>query len=363
MVRRIASFIASILLATSAFSDEPKQPGRKLRVGIIAPMTGAISTWGVSVRNAIEEANKYSGQPADLFFEDEESCNPSKTLTAFNYLSAERKVDVLVASCLEGAQAIAPLAKRAGIPFFISGRSSKDFQTRYPHALSWLSLLDSEGQAITGLIKEKGWKRGAALVWDGYFGVQFAHGIQSALREQQVVFDLDVIETQQNSTPGGGEVQRILRGRPEVLFLFHSEPAAAFVVKQLRALHYSGAIVLQSSMLQTYDPKVRATFSGALQVKFPVDELEFQRLHSLLKEKQGEDVADDFVFSYDGFRALLSEAALCEKAQAPSFEACLTNRLRNETWREGASGRFRFMKDGSTERPMLFKVITEEGLK
>jgi ABC-type branched-subunit amino acid transport system substrate-binding protein len=213
------------------------------------------------------------------------------------------------------------------------------------------------------LIKEKNLKRGAALVWDGYFGVQFAHGIQNALKEQQIVFDLNVMETPQNSTPGGGEVQRLLHGNPEIIFIFHSEPGAAFVVKQLRALRYSGQIVLQSSMLQTYDSKVRATFSGALQVKFPLNEPKFQRLHSLLKEKQGEDVADDFVFSYDGFRALLSEAALCGSAQGPSFEACLTNRLRNETWREGASGQFRFMRDGSTERPMVFKTITEGGFK
>lgn len=342
---------------------EPEPRGRRLRVGVIAPLTGAVSKWGVSVRNAIEQANKDSEQPADVFFEDEEACVPSKTLTAFSYLSAEKKIDILVGSCLEGAQAIAPLAKRKGIPFFISGRSSKDFQTRYPHGLSWLSLLDSEGHAITKLIKDRGWRRGAALVWDGYFGVQFAHGIKTALQDQQVAFELDLIETSQNSTPGGGEVQRILRNNPEVIFVFHSEPAAAFVVKQLRALRYSGSIVLQSSMIQTYDPQVRASFRGALQVKFPVNESEFQRLRSLLREKQGENVADDFVFSYDGFRILLSEAALCRSTQAALLGDCLTNRLRDETWREGASGRFRFMRDGSTERPMIFKTITEEGFE
>jgi len=138
-----------------------------------------------------------------------------------------------------------------------------------------------------------------------------------------------------------------------------AEPSAAFVVKQLSAFKYPGQIVLQSSMLQTYDKNVRKVFAGALQQKFPVDDLEFKALQAKMKEKQGEEVADDFVFSYDGFKALLAEAKDCAKDS--DLDACLTSRLRNEKWREGGSGPFRFMKDGSTERPMLFKTITESG--
>lgn len=352
-----------LLSITAAHSDDSPASREKLRVGIIAPLTGGVATWGLSVRSAIELANSESRHPAELFFEDEETCVPTKALTALTYLQSVKKIDVLVASCLEGAQAVAPLARRNKLPLFISGRSSHEFQSKNPNALSWLSLLDYEGKAITQLIKNKGWKKGTAMVWSGYFGVQFAAGIQAALKDLKLEFSYDVIEVDQGSNPVGAEIQKLLRGNPEVVFLMMSEPAAAFVVKQLKAQRYGGAIVLQSSMLQTYDPGVRSVFQGALQQKFPANDKEFAGLQSKIKVKQGKEVADDFVFSYDGFKALLDEAAACRGQQSSSLEACLTERLRNETWREGASGRFRFMKDGSTERPMVFKTITEQGFQ
>ena len=75
----------------------------------------------------------------------------------------------------------------------------------------------------------------------------------------------------------------------------------------------------------------------------------------------GDRVADDFIFSYDGITVLLSEAAACRKNNRESFNACVMKRMRNESWRSGASGTFRFLANGSTERPMIFKKITKTG--
>jgi hypothetical protein len=114
-------------------------------------------------------------------------------------------------------------------------------------------------------------------------------------------------------------------------------------------------------MLQTYDSGARARFRGALQQKFEIDSVQFARLQQLLSQRLGQEVADDFVFSYDGFKAVLAEANACTALNAGSLEDCMSQRLRNEVWRTGASGAFRFMRDGSTERPMVFKSITDDG--
>ncbi len=336
---------------------------RKLRVGIIAPLTGGIATWGVSVQSAIELANADSDTPVELFFEDEETCSPVKAISGFNFLQSVKKVDIVVASCLGGAQAIAPVAIKAKLPLFISGRSSRDFHDKNPNALSWLSLLDYEGEAIARLIKAKGWKKGVALVWSEYFGVQFAGGIENGVKKERLDFNFSAVEIDPSAIPSVTEIQKMLRGSPDVLFLMMSEPAAAFVVRQLRAFNYTGAILLQSSLLQTYDSAVRTVFKGALQQKFTINADLTKRLQSRIQTKQGDAVADDFVFSYDGFSALLKEASACRADPELRLEECLKRRLRNEEWRDGASGRFRFMKDGSTERPMVFKTITEMGFQ
>lgn len=365
----------------SACSEESVKGRPALRIGVIAPLSGELATWGVSVRSAIELAHRDSKHPAILFFEDEEACNSTKALTAYTYLHSAKKVDVVVASCLGGARAIAPLARRSGVPLLVSGRTSHEFHTENPNASSWLALLDHEGVAIAGLIRERGWKRGNAMVESGYFGVQFAQGIRAGLAatadprpshaesglkagSADRDFEYQVMEVDLVSRPVSAEVQRLLRGDPDVVFLMLSDSAATFVIKQLKAQRYAGTVILQSSMLVTQDPKARAPFVGALQFKFQTDEKEFLRLRSEIRRRIGEQVADDFVFSYDGFRALLDEATTCRAepgGPGGSFEACLTSRLRNEAWREGASGRFRCMRDGSVERPLVIKTVTESG--
>jgi ABC-type branched-subunit amino acid transport system substrate-binding protein len=353
--------LALFPLVQDGISQTQQSP--RLRIGVIAPLSGGVATWGLSVRHAIELANNEMAEPAELFFEDEETCIPTRALSAYQALQSVKKVDIVIMSCLEGGQAIAPIARKDRMPLLISGRSSHEFQNKNPNALSWLSLLDYEGKAIAQLIADKNWKRGTAMVWSGYFGVQFAQGIRNAIVERAIDFTYNTQEVDQGSNPVGAEVQRLLRDKPEVVFLMMSEPAAAFVVKQLKIMNYTGSIVLQSSMLQTYDQNARAPFDGALQQKFPGDEVQFKTLQAKLRVIQGQEVADDFVFSYDGFKALYKEAAACKANKSASLESCLNEKLRDEQWREGASGKFRFMKDGSTERPMVFRKITKEGFE
>ncbi len=335
----------------------------KFKVGVIAPLTGGVAVWGKSVRTAIEIANLESKTPAELFFQDEETCSPAKALSAYQYLVYVEKVQMLVASCLEGAQAIAPLAKKDNIPFFISGRSSADFQAKNPNALSWLSLLDYEGLAISKLVAKNKWKKGVALVWDGYFGVQFAAAIKNAIDKEPLDFDFKSVELSTNAVPNATEVQALLRTKPEVVFVMTSEPTAVFFIRQLRSFGYQGSIIIQSSMLQTYDLKGRKAFLGSIQQKFPVNQQRFTEIQTKIKKLLGEDVADDFVFSYDGFSMLLTEASICQSEKAMDLERCLNTKIRNEAWREGASGKFKIMPDGSTERPMIFKEVTEHGFQ
>lgn len=333
----------------------------KLKIGVIAPLSGGVAVWGNSVSAAMNLVNQELGEPVTLNIQDEETCLPTKALSAYNYLTSVEKVDVLVASCLEGATAIAPLARRDKLPFFISGRSSHEFQNRNPHALSWLALLDNEGLAVADLVRQRGFKSGVALVWNGYFGLQFAQGIESAFKTQKLAISFKSIEVDQGSAPSGGDIQRVLNNEPDVVFMMLSEPAAAFAVRQLRALRYQGTIVIQSSMLQTQNPNVRSAFEGVLQQKFNIDQKKFDELRLQIRKLIGEEVADDFIFSYDGFRILIEKANQCREQKSANFEDCIQKSMRDEVWHQGASGRFRFLHDGSTERPMLFKRVTKSG--
>lgn len=359
--KRLATVFLSALAIVNAASADNSHGKKPLKIGIIAPLSGAVATWGRSVQSAIELANSESDSPAELFFEDEESCSSTKALSAFLSLTNQRGVDIIVASCLAGARVIAPMARAKNLPMFISGRSSHEFQSAHSNALSWLSLLNYEGQYIAELIKERGWKKGTALVASDYFGQQFAQGISDAVAAGKLPFSLKLREFNLDSPPVGADLVATLRDKPEVVILMTGESTASFVVKQLAALRYNGAIILQSSMLQTHDKAARRPFNGAFVLRFDINQELFSRAREQIAAKLGQDVADDFVFSYDGFKALLKESHACQEAATSPLNECLPAKMRNEEWREGASGRFRFMRDGSTERPMKLKVVAEGG--
>jgi hypothetical protein len=69
------------------------------------------------------------------------------------------------------------------------------------------------------------------------------------------------------------------------------------------------------------------------------------------------------VFKSGVLKTCTGGKAYQNKEKTSEMEKCLTSSLRNQEWHAGASGRFRFMPDGSTERPMVFKTITPEGFE
>jgi branched-chain amino acid transport system substrate-binding protein len=355
----IPLLILSLLSLSSVLAEpsEVNRAPRKLKVGVIAPLTGGVANWGNSVLNAMQLANSESTQPADIIYQDEETCLPGKAVSAFQYLIQKEKVDLVIASCLGGARAIAPLAKKSGIPLIISGRSAMEMQNSNPNALSWLALLDHEGEAISKLIKAQGWKKGLGLVWNEYFGIQFAEAIKKSKPRD---FEFRTIESDSNATSLMAEALLVMREKPDVIFLMHSEPNIKFLMSELKKLGYQGSVILQSSILQTADPAVRKDFAGALQQKFEMNDSEFRRLKDQLSDSNRKEVADDFVFSYDGFKILLEKANIC-LSKSDNLEACLESNLRDEQWHQGVSGSFRFMKGGYTERPMVIKRVTVEG--
>ena len=83
------TLILSIFCALTCAVAEDQNGGsalqQPLRVGVIAPLTGGVASWGLSVRTAIELANRDSAHPAEIYLEDEETCIPTKALTAFTY--------------------------------------------------------------------------------------------------------------------------------------------------------------------------------------------------------------------------------------------------------------------------------------
>ena len=97
-----------LLMGLAAFPSV-SQAGQRVRVGVIAPLSGVFSKYGSIVRQGVIEG---AGNKVDLVFEDE-GCDPAKAVSAYRRLSDVEGVRYIIGPCCGSPQnAIAPLLKK-----------------------------------------------------------------------------------------------------------------------------------------------------------------------------------------------------------------------------------------------------------
>lgn len=123
----VAAFSASLLAGCGNSKKEDV-----IKIGYSGPLTGPVSTYGVSVKNgselATEEINKdggINGKKVEFVYQDDEA-DPAKATNAFNKLLDE-KVDAILGGVTSGATiAIAPKATENKIPLLTPTATNPD---------------------------------------------------------------------------------------------------------------------------------------------------------------------------------------------------------------------------------------------
>jgi len=119
--------IAGIWWGVSKESTQlPSAKKEVIKIGVVLPLTGDISSHGVDSKNAIElalaEVNK-SEKRIEIIYEDDQ-CEPSKTVTAVNKLINVDKVKIILGPfCSGSALAAAPIIQKNKV-FMLSGSAT-----------------------------------------------------------------------------------------------------------------------------------------------------------------------------------------------------------------------------------------------
>lgn len=101
-------FFALLFFHLSAYAEE-------IRVGVIAPLSGPVATWGEDVRNSLQFAQAHQGlSNIKLIFEDDQ-CLGKNAATAAQKLISIDKVDFAMVVCTEALLSSAPIFERAKV--------------------------------------------------------------------------------------------------------------------------------------------------------------------------------------------------------------------------------------------------------
>ena len=104
------SFILSLLLFPLTASAEPK-----IKIGVIAPLSGPAAELGTQIKNGIEVAKKDLKSNVEFIYEDG-ACNATAALTAARKLTNMNNVPVVIGPlCSPPFLSVAPLLRPSSV--------------------------------------------------------------------------------------------------------------------------------------------------------------------------------------------------------------------------------------------------------
>ncbi len=240
-----------------------------IRIGGVAPLTGAAATYGASTRNgtilAFQEANDAGGIDIggtnyliSYIFEDDQG-SPEAAANAFRKLIDQDEVSAILGSVMSSCTlAGAPIAQDSGVPV-ISPTSTAVQVTRTGDYIFRSCFLDPfQGAVVASFAYNDLKAKTAAVIFDN--ANDYTKGLAEAFRESFVSIGGEVVAyesfTDEATTVDyAAQLTNIKSANPDVIFLDAYYSAAALMAKQARSLgitaYFMGADGWDSSEFTT----------------------------------------------------------------------------------------------------------------
>ena len=227
------------------------QVGQKIKIGMIVPVTGEGSYWGVNylrgAKLALEEINARagSGETYELVVEDDR-CDSKLSVTAFQKLSATQGVKYFLGPvCSSGAMALAPLVARAKTPLIACSESSD-----IPNGGGYLYKIwipnDRQGRALARFAIKKGHRAAVISIQNAY-----GNALSRAFREEFEKLGGEVTAFEEYDPATSDFRSMVLRVRgtnPDALVMSSYIPDGVNLLRQIKESGYQGMLLSVSTV-------------------------------------------------------------------------------------------------------------------
>lgn len=175
--RRFVGGVSTLLLALSLFqvSNLSADTEKKFRIGVILPLSGALSEYGVATRNGIELAkieNPTFFTDLDFIYEDSQ-WDAKTALSALDKLRSVDKVSLVFNWGNPTTEAVAPIAERYQLPLLAMSSDPKVTANRN-FVIRSLNSGREFGHTLGSYLSKQGYKRiGIVIVANTYVEALF----------------------------------------------------------------------------------------------------------------------------------------------------------------------------------------------
>lgn len=218
--------------------EKEKEEEEPLRIGMILPLTGDFSFFGyqatIGANIAVNEINLQGKRKVEILYEDS-TCKAAPAVSAFQRLTEQEKVDVLIGPACTGAiMAVAPIAQKKRQPFvaLLDAGSKVAKAGNQVYSIGFSS--EEEGRLAADYLNKNRLSRVGIIYEDD----QWATLVKDAFKERYVEGS-GLVVAEESHNPDDKDyrptILKVIKQNPEALFI---APAynGGHVLNQLREL-------------------------------------------------------------------------------------------------------------------------------
>lgn len=184
---RIVSFVVTGLLFPLIASAQPKDIPARLKVGIIAPLSGPLAEYGVAVRNGIDLARRESPEidsRCDFAIEDSKY-DSSTAITILQKLVSADNFRVVYNWGGPTSEALAPIAARKDVALYVWSADPRVSEGR-TRVVRFANSGADYGRVLANHLRARGFRKVAVFKTDNQYLEAIFAGLKAASGDLQV---------------------------------------------------------------------------------------------------------------------------------------------------------------------------------
>lgn len=348
------TMLALIMLAACAPAQEAQE--KKVKVGLIIPMTGGQSYAGEGTRKGFELAMQEINN-LEVIYEDEQS-DAKMAVNAFTKLTDINGVKIVIGPVLSGSVlAVAPLAEQKKVivltPTAVAAKISDagDFIFRIRETT------EGHGKGVAEYANSKGLTKAAILNVNAEAGISYANEFKKYFKElggTVVAEELYEKDAQEMRT----QAEKVMNANSDFVYFPGFAPDIGLSMKQLRQFGYTGAFLTTPAIEDKAFFKTSAGAGEGAIYTSPFDPTTPRAMEFKQKYMQTYNDPNFSWFVVNAYDALKLISIVAEKCGDDT--ECIKQKLYATQNYEGLSGTFSFDEKGDVDRSIVLMEVKGE---
>jgi branched-chain amino acid transport system substrate-binding protein len=242
MKKIVAGCIIALLIVSMVFAGGKKEDENTIKIGGIAPLSGAVAVYGVECTNgvnlAVEEINAaggINGKKIVYIAEDDEG-DPAKSVNAYKKLTTQDGIRMIIGSLTSGCTIALTASAQAQGVIQIAPAATAEAVTDAGNYIFRTCFIDPFQGSIGGKFAAVNLgKKNAAILYD--IGNDYSVGLQENFVKEFTKNGGSIVAMESYSTGDkdfNAQLTKIKAANPDVVYLPDYYGTVALIAKQLR---------------------------------------------------------------------------------------------------------------------------------